>query len=209
MSQLPEIIPEPSADEPYLDDLEDDRAVERFRLELSGRCLLPNGLELPCQTTDIQHNAVSITALDSAELGQTIIVYLDELGRLSGEVTRIFEGGFVLALELTERKRDKLAEHIESYADRDLIDQVLSDGPSTPNINERNERLVLTDGRSYPVQIKDLSLSGASMTCEVIPALSAQVEVAGLSGRVVQHYPGGLRVEFDRAHPAPSLSELI
>lgn len=204
MSPLPATQSESSVDE-----LDDDRTLDRYRLELAGRCLFPNGLELPCETTDIQHDAVSITAIDSAPLGETVIVYLDELGRLSGKVTRISEGGFVLALDLTERKREKLAGHIEAFADRDLIDQVLSDGPTAPNLNERNERLVLADGRSYPVQIKDLSLSGASMACEVIPALSAPVEVAGLSGRVVQHYPGGLRVEFDRAHPSPALTELL
>ena len=207
MSHLPTVMPDSASDD--LDDLADDRALDRFRLELNGRCLLPNGLELPCETTDIQQDAVSITAIDSAPLGETVIVYLDHLGRLTGKVTRIFEGGFVLALELTERKRAKLAEHIEAFADRDLIDQVLDDSPIAPPVNEQNERLTLADGRSYPVQIKDLSLSGASTACEVIPALSAPVEVAGLSGRVVQHYPGGLRVEFDRAHPSPKLVELL
>ncbi|MEM1316693.1 MAG: hypothetical protein AAGF29_00300 [Pseudomonadota bacterium] len=207
MSQLPTIIENDISND--LDELEDDRALDRHRLELNGRCLFPNGLELPCETTDIHEDAVSITAIDSAPLGETVIVYLDHVGRLEGTVSRIFEGGFVLMLKLTDRKREKLVEHVKAYADRDLIDQVLDDGPIIPAINERNERLILADGRSYPVRIKDLSLSGASMACEVIPALSAPVEVAGLKGRVVQHYPGGLRVEFDRAHPAPKLVEVL
>jgi hypothetical protein len=54
--------------------------------------------------------------------GERVVAYVDQVGRLEGVITRVFENGFAMSFAATARKRDKLAVLLARLAKRDIID---------------------------------------------------------------------------------------
>ena len=175
----------------------DRRQFERTNIAVFGRCLLPNQLEIPCQAINISPGDVGLIAAHAPLLADSIIIYLDHIGRLEGEVARLYEGGFSMTLRCTARKREKLEARIEWLkAHRDFQ---LEDNRQYERVepNNKNSELRLNDGRAYPIEIIDISLSGTAVSCNVKPAIGSDVWVAGMQGKVVRHFVEGIAVEFE------------
>lgn len=174
------------------------RANERVKLDLFGRCLLPNGVEVPCQSIDVSPGDLAVTAMAAPALGERVIFYMDELGRLEGDCVRLFEGGFAVVLEASARRREKLLGQIEWLQEHHAfgIEDARQFKRFVPR--EQNSHLRMEDGRRYPVRIIDISLSGAAVALDVRPAIGAPVSLAGLQGSVVRHFSGGIALEFER-----------
>ena len=183
-------------------DVPERRAHERVSVSLFGRALLPLGIEIPVQATDISPGDLAVCAAMSPEPGERVIVYLDEIGRVEGDCVRAFDGGFAMTLEASARRRERLSAQIAWVkANHEFgVENARKHDRYVPR--EQNSRLQLTDGRSYPVRIIDLSLSGAAIALDVCPAIGAVVELAGLEGRVVRHFDGGIAIEFERERKA-------
>ena len=79
---------------------------------LFGRCMLPNQLEIPCQAVEMSPEEAKLVSAHCPKIGDRAIVYLDNVGRIEGNITRHFQGGFALEIDGTPRKRDKLAGQI-------------------------------------------------------------------------------------------------
>ena len=172
------------------------RAYERTPVKIFGRCLMPNGLEIPCQAVDISPGDVGLVAGHSPKIGETVVVYLDHVGRIDGPTVRVFEGGFALLIACTPRRREKLAARVEWLKNRDTF------GSADMRLHERieprnrNSEIQLDDGRKYPVEIIDISLSGAAISSEVKPAIGTRIMLSGMKGVVVRHFTEGLAIEF-------------
>ncbi|MFV0294649.1 MAG: PilZ domain-containing protein, partial [Hyphomicrobiaceae bacterium] len=90
----------------------DRRKHRRVSLVLLGRFMRQNKLEYPCKLIDISVGGAAFLSPIEVELGERVVIYLDELGGLEGHVVRHFPGGFALELIATQRKREKLAAQI-------------------------------------------------------------------------------------------------
>ncbi|MEO0546129.1 MAG: PilZ domain-containing protein [Pseudomonadota bacterium] len=174
----------------------DRRGYERMPVALFGRCLLPNKLEIPCQAINISPGDAAVVAGHAPRIDETVIIYLDHVGRIEGPVTRLFDGGFAIRIEGTPRKREKIATTLEWLRNTDPFD------PSDLRRHERlepqnnNSVLELEDGRSYPINIIDISLSGAAVALDVRPAIGARVWLSGMKAVVVRHFDEGIALEF-------------
>ncbi len=49
------------------------------------------------------------------------MAYLDNLGRLEGTVARTFEGGFAVEIKASTQKRERIANLLTWYINRDLL----------------------------------------------------------------------------------------
>jgi len=155
-----------------------------------------NKQEYPCKSIDISVGGASLMSPVSVDDGETIIVYLDQLGGLPGEVARSFPGGFALAFEITKHRREKLAAHITwlinrhelSAVDRRLHERAMPRNPTSS--------LSLENGATLPCQIIDVSISGASIATHARPPLDAEVMLGKLRSRVVRHHDHGIAVRF-------------
>jgi len=174
----------------------DRRSYERIPVALFGRCLLPNKLEIPCQAINISPGDAAVIAGHVPHIGETVIIYLDHVGRIEGPVVRLFEGGFAMQIAGTLRKREKIASTIEWLKNND---------PMNPHDEREHERLEpknsnsvleLEDGRTYPIKIMDISLSGAAVSLEVRPAIGTRVWLSGMKAVVVRHFDEGIAIEF-------------
>ena len=163
---------------------------------LFGRCMLPNQLEIPCQAVEMSPEEAKLVSAHCPKIGDRAIVYLDNVGRIEGNITRHFQGGFALEIDCTPRKRDKLAGQIRQ------LENHTGFGPENQRDYQRiepqntNSELKLSDGRAYPIKIIDISLSGAAIRIDVKPAIGSKVWLAGMEGTVVRHFQEGIGMQF-------------
>ncbi|MEE9375165.1 MAG: PilZ domain-containing protein [Rhizobiaceae bacterium] len=179
----------------------DRRAYERLEVAIFGRALLENTLEIPCQATSISPGEVAVVAAHKPVIGEHVIMYLDHIGRLDGKVVNLFDSGFAMTISGTARKREKLSARIEwlkAHNEFGLEDHRRHERITPRNINSE---IKLTDGRAYPIEIIDISLSGAAVKTEVKPAIGSQITLSGMQGQVVRHFAEGVAIEFSK--PAP------
>ena len=170
--------------------------------------MLEDHNEFPCQTQDISPGGIALTAAEVALVGERVIVYLDHIGRIEGQVARHFEGGFAMTISATPLRKDTLAAKLTWLANRHEL--------KLPE-DRRHERVVpktnltptifLPDGREYPGTIIDMSLSGAAIAVAVKPPIGSPVTVGKLRAVVVRHFEKGFAVEFATLQTMPSLEQ--
>lgn len=173
-----------------------ERQYQRVDLSLFGRYMLADKREFPCQITNMSSGSAAIIGPRSGEIGETIIAYMDHIGRIEGKILRIFHGGFAMSINATLQKRDKLSAKITWLANRHEL--------NLPE-DRRHERIIpskkaaeikLEDGRQYSAKIIDLSLSGAAIEMDVRPAIGTLIWLGNMRGRVVRHFDEGVAIEF-------------
>ncbi len=132
----------------------------------------------------------------SGAIGERIVAYLDHIGRIEGEITRHFDGGFAMSVNATARKRDKLAAQLTWLANRGVLNlpEDRRHERMTPRVPFSN--VVLPDGRELRCRIIDVSMSGAAIAIEARPALGTPITLGRMRARVVRHFDDGVAVEF-------------
>jgi hypothetical protein len=172
------------------------RRFHRVPVALLGRYMLASRQEYPCQTTNISPGGLSVVAPVRGAVGERVVVYLEHIGRVEGEITRHTAEGFALSFAATPRKREKIASQLTWLANRAEL--------GLPE-DRRHERLVprsamtelrLDNGRVFPARIIDVSLSGVAVTMADRLPISTAVVVGRTPGKVVRHFEGGVAIEF-------------
>jgi hypothetical protein len=91
----------------------DGRRDLRKKATIRGRYMLQDGREFPCRTFDVSAGGIAIVSAVKGAIGERVVLYLDQLGRMEGTVVRHFGGGFAIALRASDIKRASLATTIE------------------------------------------------------------------------------------------------
>lgn len=175
---------------------QEKRRFQRVRVDILGRFMLPDRHEYPCQVIDMSPGGASIVAPVVGQVGDRVIAYLDHIGRIEGEISRHFSGGFALTIHATARKRDKLAAQLTWLTNRQDFDQL--EDRRHDRITPRNpySEIALPDGRQYRCKVVDLSLSGAGISCDVKPAMGTKLRLGQMTGEVVRHFEDGFAIQF-------------
>lgn len=183
------------------------RVYPRVPLEFPARCLLPDGTECAARLRDISASGCYIsvdTATELPALGERVVSYVDRLGRFEGEVKRLGEDGFAIAIDMTIAKRERFAETLKRIADgdQDALDDVRRhprlDGDDNPTT------LRMANGSIGSCRVIDMSLSGASVESHLRPTIGVFVDLGRMRGRVVRHHDNGFAVEFADVAPTPN-----
>jgi hypothetical protein len=176
----------------------EQRRHQRVKATILGRYMLADRREFPCQTLDMSVGGVSLFAPVRGALGERVIVYLDQLGRIEGLIARHTKNGFALSMSLPLMKREKLAEQLTWLINRDALG--MEEDRRHDRVTPRASRttLRLPDGETHSVKLIDISLSGAALATEVQPELGSSVVVGQTTGKVVRHFRGGIAVQFAR-----------
>jgi hypothetical protein len=174
----------------------DSRVFQRVEVNLPGRLMLVNLAEFDCKAIDMSPGDIHFQCTAFPKVGERIIAYVDHIGRLEGTVGRLVDHGFVVTLQATERKREKLAAQLTWLSNKSALG--LPEDRRHERIAPRttHSEMGLDDGRTYPCRILDLSVSGAAIEIDVRPALGTNVRLGNMRGRVVRHFQEGVAVEF-------------
>ncbi len=178
------------------------RRYERTSLTVAGRLMLPSGGEYPCHVADISEGGIGLHCPANGEIGDRVIVYLDNLGRFEGQLVRRFDGGFAIETSLHTNQRERLIERIELLKgvakSGDVADLPLRAARRAPTDAEATEgaRLTIENGEEVPCRVLDISLTGAHLKITSRPKVGTHVTVGKTLGRVVRHTDEGVGVEF-------------
>ena len=92
------------------------RRHERMRTELLGRYMLADGREAKCAVRDVSLGGVALAAPERGAIGENVVVYVDQIGRLRGRIVRYIDGGFALALDVSTLATQRLAQRLRDVA---------------------------------------------------------------------------------------------
>jgi hypothetical protein len=176
---------------------------------LFGRYMLPDRSEHASQIKDISPEQATFSCTDAPHVGDHIIAYIEEIGRVEGDVTQVWNAEFHLAFTVGSTKRDKIAAKLNwLYAGEE-------DGTENNRRHARfepangNTVLTMPDGRQYGCEIIDMSLSGAAIKVSMIPSIGTNVMLGKMRGTVSRIHECGVAIEFNQLLDAPPIASSL
>src|SRR5690242_21625809 len=94
---------------------------QRVKVSVLGRYMLADRREFPCQVLEMSPGDAVVIAPVAGNAGEKVVAYLDHIGRVEGTIIDNVEGGFVMDLAATPRKRDKMAAQLTWLANKDVL----------------------------------------------------------------------------------------
>ena len=180
-------------------------------LRLGGRYSLANRRdtqgnrrEFACRTTRVSPYQMMISVPVIGAVGERVISYFGEFGKLDGWVSQHVEGGFLIDLAVAKDKREQLAGKL-SWLQKHQKDAV-HDARAQERVIPENPHstLIFADGSSLGCFVIDMSVTGAAVSADVQPAIGSPLAVGRSVGRVIRHFREGFAVKFiqpvDRDH---------
>lgn len=158
--------------------------------------MLEDRREYACRTLDLAAGGLALECGKRGLIGERIIAYVNDLGRLEGEIVRQLKGGFAFKIQASERKVEKLAARIARLVQRDLLG--LPDARARIATEDGQTILATEDGDEVLATLIDVSPHGAALSVAAAPPVGAGVTVGPARGRVARHFAGGIAVTF---HP--------
>jgi hypothetical protein len=138
-----------------------------------------------------------------------IIAYIDSIGRLEGQITELTDGGFLMSINASQKKRDKLADTLTWLANRNVL-SLAEDRRHLRRAPKRTDTtVVFADGSSHTCRVIDMSLSGAALATNLRPELGSPVRLGRIGARVVRHFEDGIGIEFMRLMSDGAIEQTI
>jgi hypothetical protein len=179
-------------------------------MSLFGRFMLPDMSEHPCQVNSISIDGATFITSHVPPPGQAVVAYLEEVGRIEATSGERVDGGFKVSFSLTGARKDRLQSRLTWLAQKQHGAPSAEDRRHTRyEPSESRSQITLPDGREYPCEVVDISLSGAAIKVEVMPAVGTNLLLGKMRGRVVRYLENGIAIEFVKPLDRQQLSEHV
>jgi PilZ domain len=188
-------------------DQTEPRHDQRVEVRLLGRFMRSDRKEFDCESIDASPNGIAFAAEAGVQPGERIVAYLNQIGRVEGQVTQIFAKGFAIRMNVPSAKRDKLASQLAWLANRQSLGLPEDRRHERIAPRDRYTILQLDNGREYTATLIDISVSGAALNVDCEPPIGARVVVGATPAEVVRHVNCGIAVEFLSPLPADEFGE--
>lgn len=187
----------------------DRRRYKRVTLLRKARMLDNNGREHVCDLLDISGNGARVQTPNRAKIGDNVILYSDELGRLSGQVVRLFDDGFAMRIQAPALKRDKIVDTLTWLINCDILH--LSDERRADRISGSGRATALLgDGRMMNCEVLDISLTGVALASrEKWPLIGETIQVGRAVGCVARYFETGFAVDFGHSTMMPPVYDPV
>jgi len=188
-------------------ELEDDgfEGEKSVATILFGRFMMPDRSEHASQVKGMTPHSATFTCEQAPRVGEHIIAYIEEIGRVEGDVSTAGNGEFDLEFTVPESKRNKIAAKLNWLEAKARDDAAENRRHSRHEPNAADTILTMPDGRRYACEILDMSLSGASLKIAVIPSIGTQVTLGRMRGTVTRVHENGIALEFAHVLDEPTL----
>ncbi len=185
------------------------RRHQRVEISLLGRYMLEDKREFPCLTTDMSPGGLACVAPVRGAIGERVVAYLDQIGRVEGKIVRHSERGFAMQFSLPFVKREKIANQLTWLVNRDTLGMP-EDRRHERIVPYRRHAILKIEGdREHVVKLIDVSVSGAAISTLAKPAIDTKVILGQTPGHVVRIFEGGIAISFDKVITAESFDENI
>jgi c-di-GMP-binding flagellar brake protein YcgR len=180
---------------------EERRRHPRSHLKLQGRYMLSDGSEFPCETIDVSPGGIAIKGLKAGQVGERVVVYIEDLGRIEGGVLRSASDGFTVEIRAPSNKQARLAETIAWLVKNK--EEGLANRRNRRRIDAAHEPILLrtVDGATFAAKLVDVSTTGAAILVDIALPIGAHVSIDDKPASVSRRFPGGVAVTFREAAP--------
>ncbi len=173
----------------------DQRRHRRVQLTIDARFLLPDQTEHTGAVHDISAGGVALSSDTKPEVGDKIIVYIDEMGGYEGRVVRTLEVGFSVEFESSPAKRERTVNQLTWVANKPTGTAIDDRQYSRKSVSQ-NSMLLRADGIQLKCSITDMSVGGMAIKIADKPPIGEIIMIGRMEGRVVRHFPEGVGIEF-------------
>lgn len=189
---------------------------EAFDLRLGGRYslanrrdMLGNRREFACRTSRMSPHQMMVSVPVRGAVGERVISYFGEFGKLDGLITDVTAGGFLLDLVITRARREQLASKLV-WLDRQQKAAVI-DARAQERIVPENPHstIMLADGSTVSCFVIDMSVSGVAVSSELQPMIGTPLAIGRVVGRVVRHFHEGFAVKFIELQQRERLERML
>ncbi|MBL8552586.1 MAG: PilZ domain-containing protein [Hyphomonadaceae bacterium] len=180
------------------------RRFRRLRLVVGGRLMDESGRESDCRTEDVSPGDVRIASPANLPQHSRVVLYLDEIGRVSGRIVRVCgDREYAIVFDASTHKKEKLAERLTWLVSKDALKLTQEDAPPAPRAEGRGEVEIEIDGGGTIVgEAIDFSLAGVTVrTPQPAPRIGSWVRVGAIDGRVSRLIEGGFAIDFTSLAP--------
>lgn len=175
------------------------RMHRRVEWSVRVRGLSSDGVEFEAMTVDVCAGGLRISLARPLQLGEHVVLYIDEIGRVEGRIARVLRDfGYAIAFTIPLRKRDKIADQLTWLINRDrlkLTDERETGGERKPGRGQ----VVATYGAGVSIAcaVSDVSLFGVALkTSGPRPLIGERVKVGDRAGTCIRYIEGGFAVDF-------------
>ena len=185
----------------------DVRLGGRYSLA-NRRDMQGNRREFACRTTRVSPFQMMISVPVVGAVGERVISYFGEFGKLDGWVSDHVEGGFLIDLAVPREKRMQLAEALvageAAEGDRDRRPRAGAHRSGESALDSDLRRRL--DARLLRHRhVGD----GAAVSADLQPAIGSPLAVGRSVGRVIRHFAEGFAVKFEQPVDRDYLEHLI
>jgi hypothetical protein len=195
-------------------DFLNQRAV---KVIVGGSYSLPNWYDpqgnlrsFACRTTRVSPFRMIVDVPVVGKVGDRLTTYFRDFGKFEGLISDTMERGFLLELEMTRERRERLSETLTWIAKKQQDPEVTDlrgDARFVPP--NPHTTLTLADGSIHPCFIIDYSVSGVAVSAAVQPPVGMPLAVGACVGRVVRLLPNGIAVKFVERQTVSDLDRLV
>ena len=161
-----------------------------------GRFMLPDMSEYPCQVSDLTVDGAVFSAKTVPDKDAPIVAYIDEIGRVEGVTGEAVPGGFRVRFSHTGQRKERFASRLAGRATKNTTAGTDLRRHARYAPTDTQSHITLPDGRVYPCEILDISLSGAAVKVDVMPSLGTHLMLGKMRGRIVRYVESGIAIEF-------------
>lgn len=176
---------------------------------LFGRFMLPDMSEHPCQVQGISLDGATFLTSTIPAPGQSIVAYLEEVGRVEATSAEPIDGGFRVTFALTGARRDRFESRLKWLVDKQKGNTAEDRRHARYEPTQKTSQITMPDGREYPCEVMDISLSGAGVKVDVMPSLGTYILLGKMRGRVVRYLDNGIAIEFVKLLDRNQLTEHV
>jgi len=196
---------ETSSTKTPLEEFIDRRRHARVDYSTKAIFLNASGKENPCLIVNISVGGALLKAKTTPEMGERVILYIDNVGRFEGKVIRSSKHTFAVDYR-SRRARSKRTADILTQAVNLPTSKI--DRRAAPRIrSEAAAHITLDTGEEVDASILDISLTGAAIEIDPRPPLGAVLTVGRMAARVVRRHETGIGVVF--TGPAKQMEQVI
>jgi hypothetical protein len=184
---------------------------------VGGSYVLPNWYDpqgklrtFACRTTRVSPFRMIVEAPVVGKVGDRLTSYFREFGKFEGCISETMARSFLLELEMTRERREKLSDMltwIQKKQQNPAVLELRKDARFVPPVP--HSMLTLADGAIHPCFIVDCSVSGVAVSAAVQPPVGMPLAVGACVGRVVRLLPNGIAVKFVERQTVRDLDRLV
>lgn len=175
----------------------DRRRHRRVAWRTRVRGLTSDGVEFEATTIDVCAGGIRINLARDLNVGEALVLYLDDIGRVEGVVTRhLHEIGYAIEFRIPSRKRDKIADMLTWLINRERLG-LSEEREAERRIGTGQTLAIFGNGVTIACAVVDMSIFGVALkTAGPRPMIGDKVAVNGRTGFCIRYIDGGFAVDF-------------